>query len=156
MKFTKIASGWIETEDKPTYHGWPTVCCLNDGRLLAVASGGRRQHVCPFGRIHLYESSDGGLTWSKPRILSSGPLDDRDCGVMQAADGSILVNYFTSVAFTRYPDKLAEWHDSMTAISLDTLAREHGFWMLRSVDRGLSWSRYMVPVNNVHGPSLLL
>ena len=156
MKFTKIASGWIETEDKPTYHGWPTVCCLNDGRLLAVASGGRRQHVCPFGRIHLYESSDGGLTWSKPRILSSGPLDDRDCGVMQAADGSILINYFTSTAFTRYPDKFAEWHDSMTAINLDTLAREHGFWMLRSTDGGRTWSRkYRVPVNNVHGPNLL-
>ena len=72
-------------------------------------------------------------------ILSSGPLDDRDCGVMQASDGSILVNYFTSTAFTRYPDKFAQWHDVMTAINLDTLAREHGFWMLRSTDHGLTW-----------------
>ena len=99
MKFTKIASGWIETEDKPTYHGWPTVCRLKSGRLLAAASGGRIGHVCPFGRSYCYASDDGGLTWSKPQILSSGPLDDRDCGLAEAADGSVLLNYITAIGY---------------------------------------------------------
>ena len=42
------------------------------------------------------------------------------------------------------------------SISLDTLKREHGFFMLRSTDQGKTWSpKYSVPVNNVHGPVLL-
>ena len=156
MNFTRIASGWIETEDKPTYHGWPTICCLNDGRLLAVASGGREAHICPYGRVYCYESADGGLTWSQPRILTSGPLDDRDAGIVQAGDGSVLVNYFTSTAFIRIPEKRERWQKVLSSITLDTLVREHGFWMLRSTDGGRTWSeKYRVPVNNVHGPNLL-
>ena len=183
MKIERIASGWIETEKTMTYHGWPTMCKLPNGDLMAVASGGRESHVCPFGRIYCYRSTDGGLTWSEPQILSAGPLDDRDCGVSVAADGSILINYFTSTAFTTlakyfayrndpvlWPEKQQEmlrechhliefsdgWLEKMKEINLDTLFREHGFWMLRSTDNGHTWSKkYAVPVNNVHGPTLL-
>ena len=183
MKIERIADGWIETEKSMTYHGWPTLCKLPNGDLLAVASGGRESHVCPFGRIYCYRSTDGGLTWSEPQILSSGPLDDRDCGVTVAADGSILINYFTSTAFTTlakyfayrddpvlWPEKQQEmlrechhlidfsdgWMEKMREINLDVLSREHGFWMMRSADNGRTWSeKYAVPVNNVHGPTLL-
>ena len=30
--------------------GWPTVAKLRDGKLMAVASGFRVRHVCPFGK----------------------------------------------------------------------------------------------------------
>ena len=44
----------------------------------------------------------------------------------------------------------------MREINLDVLSREHGFWMMRSADNGRTWSeKYAVPVNNVHGPTLL-
>ncbi|MBQ4107360.1 MAG: exo-alpha-sialidase [Lentisphaeria bacterium] len=158
MKFTKLATGWITTESKPTYHGWPTLCVLSDGRLLAAASGGRERHICPFGRVYLYESCDGGCTWSEPRILTQGPLDDRDCGIVEAADGSILINYFTSIAFTREVANGVppSWQPAMDSITLETLRKEHGFWMIRSTDGGKTWSeKYAVPVNNVHGPTLL-
>ena len=156
MNLTKLASGWIETEDRPTYHGWPTLCRTSDGRLLAAVSGGRERHICPFGRVYLYESTDGGLTWSAPRILSKGPLDDRDCGIVEAGDGSLLINYFTSIAFTRETNMPESWKEPMNSITLETLRREHGFWMMRSTDGGRTWSeKYAVPVNNVHGPTLL-
>lgn len=183
MKIEKLASGRIETESPLTYHGWPTLCKLPNGDLLAVASGGRESHLCPFGRIYCYRSSDGGLSWSAPQRLSAGPLDDRDCGVTVAGDGSLLLNYFTSTAFTMLheyilgrndPEKWPElqkkmlrefhhsieisdaWCDKMREINLDVMAREHGFWMRRSTDNGKTWcEKYAVPVNNVHGPTLL-
>ena len=158
MKIEKLFDGWINTENKPTYHGWPTLI-NSGGTLMAVCSGGRKQHVCPFGRVYLYTSSDGAITWSKPAILSSGPLDDRDAGLAVAADGSILMNYFTSICFadiykdSEVPD---DWREIEKSITLDTLLHEHGFWMMRSVDQGKTWSdKYPVPVNNVHGPALL-
>ena len=32
------------------YIGWPTVCRAPNGDLLAVFSGDRDEHVCPFGK----------------------------------------------------------------------------------------------------------
>ena len=154
MNFTKIASGWIETEDKPTYHGWPTLCRLKSGRLLAAASGGREMHVCPFGRAYCYASDDGGLTWRKPQILSQGPLDERDCGLVEAADGSVLLHYVTSIGFAQFPKRPAHWSRLLKEITLDTLEREHGIWLRRSTDGGRTWGeKYRAPVFNVHGPT---
>ena len=159
MRMHKIAEGWIETESPLTYHGWPTLCHVGGGRLLAVCSGGRERHVCPFGRVYLYESSDGGVTWSAPRILSHGPLDDRDAGIVMAADGSLIVNWFTGISFLDHygADDLPEnWRRAEEAVKLSELRRELGFFMIRSVDGGRTWSEKMpAPVNNVHGPTLL-
>jgi len=33
------------------YFGWPSVTRLQDNSLLAVASGFRIAHVCPFGKV---------------------------------------------------------------------------------------------------------
>ena len=94
MNIQKIFSGTIDLNQ--TYHGWPTVAITKTGELLAVCSGNRVAHVCPFGRTFFYRSSDGGKTWTGPEVLSKGPLDDRDAGICIAADGSVLMNYFTS------------------------------------------------------------
>ena len=58
------------------YHGWPTLTKRSNGELLLVYSGGRESHVCPFGRVELMRSKDEGKTWSFPRTLIDGPLDD--------------------------------------------------------------------------------
>lgn len=44
------------------YHGWPTVARGRSGELFVACSGGRENHVCPFGRVEWIRSSDGGLT----------------------------------------------------------------------------------------------
>ena len=90
MKIEKIRTGIIEHS---TYHGWPTVTRTKDNKLIAVCSGNRQKHVCPYGRVWMYVSSDNGVSWQGPQALSSGPLDDRDAGICQAADGSLLVLY---------------------------------------------------------------
>lgn len=151
MAIEKIHSGWIKHR---TYHGWPTLLRTADNRLMAVCSGNRKMHVCPYGRVWMYISEDEGKTWKKTRALSSGPLDDRDAGICQAADGSLLVNYFTSI-LTYFRPKCLSKEKRLRAekITLVTLRREHGFWMRRSTDGGVSWGpKYRTPVYSPHGP----
>ena len=155
MDIEKISSGFLD--GFPSYHGWPTVIRTNDNRLMAVCSGNRQKHVCPFGRVWMYVSVDEGKSWTGPQVLSSGPLDDRDAGICQAQDGSLLVNYFTSTASIFCSPKLSrQWREVAEKINLLTLKKEHGFWMRRSVDGGKTWSKkYRTPVYSPHGPVLL-
>ena len=79
------------------YHGWPTLARRADGQLLLVCSGGREAHVCPFGRVELMRSDDDGQSWTWPRVLMDGAIDDRDAGVLETDQGTILVTTFTSL-----------------------------------------------------------
>ena len=87
------------------YCSWPTVTRLNDGELLAVYSGNREWHICPYGRVELMRSSDDGQSWSGPRVVIDTILDDRDAGICQTKDGTLLVTWFTSTAWF---DRLAK------------------------------------------------
>lgn len=149
----------------PYYCGWPTLARTKAGRLLLVCSGGRESHVCPFGRVELIISDDGGQTWSEPQILMDSPIDDRDAGVVEAADGSLLVTTFTSLAYEdRWENELSKldtpqarrWRGVQMRTTPAERKRLLGTWMLRSRDRGLTWSApYSVPVNSPHGPAPL-
>lgn len=153
IRIEKLYSGILSKKDG--YSGWPTMIRLANGDLLVVCSGKREAHICPFGRVQLYRSTDEGHTWSEPRELSCGPLDDRDAGICQAADGTLLLNYFTNIlALSGDPEKMPEeWKRKTTEITLETLSREHGFWMRRSPDSGYTWGeKYLIPVNSPHGP----
>ena len=158
INFTRNFTVSVSPAGSPYYHGWPTVANMGNGVLAAVCSGFRECHICPFGRVTLFRSTDGGKNWDEGTKLSNGPLDDRDAGITLAADGSWLVNYFTSthgISIGKLDEMPESWKAVAEKITLSDLNREHGFWMLRSADRGLTWNKYMVPVNNVHGPSLL-
>jgi len=156
----------------PLYHGWPTLARRANGELLLVFSGGRESHVCPFGRVELMRSHDNGKTWNWPQVVYDGPIDDRDAGVLETPQGSILVTTFTSLAYAdglekalkipagnpaAWPDlKLREWTAVHDRISPEQRQMELGNWMLRSTDGGVNWSsRYRVPVNSPHGPVAL-
>ncbi len=155
----------------PAYHGWSTVSRAASGELFLVFSGGREAHVCPFGRVELMRSSDDGQTWSWPRVLYDGPIDDRDAGICVTGRGSLLVTTFTSLA---YEDVLAKadsqknrgqpwpasravaWQAVQARMSAAQRRQELGTWMLRSEDGGTAWSScYRVPVNSPHGPTAL-
>ena len=82
-----------------SYHGWPTITRTKTGELLVVSSAGREHHICPFGEVQLIRSNDNGQTWSEPEIIVNGPLDDRDAGILQTSKGTVLVNWFTSLAW---------------------------------------------------------
>lgn len=143
------------------YHGWPTLAKRNNGELVLVWSGGREAHVCPFGRVDWMRSADEGKTWTWPRTLLDGPSDDRDAGIVETADGSLLATTFTSVAWESAFAKADNWDEARKQRWKAAAARltpeerqsELGTWMIRSTDGGITWSeRYRVPVNSPHGP----
>lgn len=155
------------------YHGWPTLTRRKNGQLLVVCSGGREQHVCPFGRVDLQRSDDDGETWTFPRTVYDGPIDDRDAGVLETAKGSILVTTFTSLAYVSYvmnkelakplgskgawsQERRDQWLAVHNRITEKERNAELGQWMIRSTDGGITWSeRYSSIVNSPHGPNQL-
>lgn len=146
------------------YSGWPTLARQRSGRLMLVWSGGREAHVCPFGRVEWMTSDNGGETWTWPRVLLDSAIDDRDAGVLETVQGSILVTTFSSLAFqpgltqaeadASWPaDKLHRWRAARDRLTPEQRQAELGTWMLRSTDGGISWSApYRVPINSPHGP----
>ena len=146
------------------YHGWPTVALRRNGEMLLVYSGGREAHVCPFGRVELIRSRDGGRTWSWPEVLMDSPIDDRDAGVLETPKGSILVTTFTSLAYEPVLAKSGDWpadkRERWEAVNRRATQEQRkallGTWMLRSTDGGMTWSApFRVPLNSPHGPVAL-
>ena len=151
------------------YCGWPTLTRRADGQLWVVWSGGREQHVCPFGRVDAMRSDDDGKNWTWPRTLLDGAIDDRDAGILETADGTLLVTTFTSLAYVDYhlkkairdkdtkqgwpDDRLDRWLAAHDRLNENQRQQELGQWMIRSTDGGVTWSeRYSSIVNSPHGP----
>ena len=181
-----VESTGIISKDRDIFSGWPTVINTNRGDLLAVYSGGREGHVCPFGRVELKISKDNGKTWSDPEVIANTPMDDRDAGVVETDKGTLLVTWFTSTAYVDRildrPDRTADWpqekldswkeaRDKMTSANcsypeirkfMERIEQEGNAplypptqWMIRSEDRGKSWSDpYHVPLMSPNGPKL--
>lgn len=143
------------------YIGWPSVARLANGDLMAVFSGDRDAHVCPYGKVQMVRSRDGGETWSAPRTIANGLMDDRDAGIVQMPDGEIVVTFFTSDYWTR-PEILAKHPDyvrHLGKIDRSLPQADVGDYLIRSRDNGATWSRpEKLDANYTqtpHGPILL-
>lgn len=165
----KVLETKIISLDPDHYHGWPTLARRKNGQLLLVCSGGREEHICPFGRVELIVSNDNGATWGWPRVLLDGDSDDRDAGVLVTSRGTLLVTTFTSLAYERalqtaekkkpgepgaWPaERLQLWQAAHNRLTAEQRQAELGQWMIRSTDGGVTWSpRYASVVNSPHGP----
>lgn len=150
------------------YHGWPTLSLLKNGEMVLAWSGGREGHVCPFGQVHYMRSSDGGESWCWPRVILDSGLDDRDAGILETTNGTLLVTTFSSLAYEPIfqralasgdwdSAKIARWQAAHSRLESKTRNLELGQWMIRSEDGGKSWSRkYNSIVNSPHGPIQLM
>lgn len=135
------------------YHGWPTLTRRRNGELLVVCSGGREQHVCPFGRVDLQRSHDKGESWTYPRTILDSPIDDRDAGILETSQGTLLVTTFTSLAYVPQLAGNPGWLAAHKRLSEAERKAELGEWMIRSTDGGITWSeRFPTIVNSPHGP----
>lgn len=143
------------------YNGWSTLARRRNGELLLAVSGGREAHVCPFGRVELMRSPDGGKTWAWPQVLIDGPTDDRDAGVLETSGGALLVTTFTSVAWEERVNPDGDWPEERVkrwqAVGLRCSKEERAGLlkqaMIRSTDGGLTWTTpYDSNVNSPHGP----
>lgn len=141
----------------PSFSGWPTLTRRSNGELLAVYSGSREAHVCPFGRVELIRSTDDGLTWSHPQVLLDTPIDDRDAGILETPKGTLLVTTFTSLVYQKQKNyETPRWLAMERGTTQQQRESLLGAYMLRSTDGGLTWSHpYRVPVNSPHGPIAL-
>jgi len=152
------------------FHGWPTIERLANGNLMVVYSGGREDHVDPFGRIEAMISRDEGKTWSWPRVIMDSATDDRDGGLLETNKGTLLVAFFTSIAYQKHlaaPERRinkifgddAAAHIKRSQMADARLLPENqkddvGYWMIRSTDGGMTWSRRLaMPCYSPHGPT---
>lgn len=156
---TSVEITTITPDEERYYHGWPTVARLSNGQLMVVWSGGRDAHVCPFGRVESMTSSDNGVTWSWPRVILDSPIDDRDAGILETARGTLLLSTFGSIGYRkdgrleRYGQQPENWKRATRGVSDDVAINLAGAKLMRSVDRGLTWSPPQdMPVNSPHGP----
>lgn len=142
---------------------WPSAARLPDGRLMAVCSGFRMAHVCPFGKTVACYSSDDGLTWSPPSVILDTPLDDRDAGIAVSGDRVVVTSFNNSRAFQR---RIAERDHTPAERALigaycDMVSDEEeeaylGSTFVVSNDGGTTFGKVSrVPVSSPHGPCVL-
>lgn len=158
----RILSTRVVCRQPGRYIGWPTITKTRAGELLVVFSGDRDAHFCPWGKTQVVRSADGGLTWSDPATMNNTPLDDRDAGIIETAQGTLLVSWFTALGFTDHYH--IEWQDlpewmwhcwNRHAEKLGPRTRQEwlGSWVRRSTDGGAAWEDPIrVGVSAPHGP----
>lgn len=63
----EIISTRVICKQPGRYIGWPSVAKTRDGELLAVFSGDRDEHVCPWGKTQMVRSRDNGRNGARRR-----------------------------------------------------------------------------------------
>lgn len=131
----EIVESKIICEEKGRYIGWPTICRTQKGKLLVAFSGDRDQHVCPWGKSQIVSSEDEGKTWSAPVTINNSPLDDRDTGLVETPQGTLVLTWFTSVAYEKRPEYTRTAEKATPELRRQWL----GYWTRRSTDGGVTW-----------------
>ena len=148
--WTKTISG-----ESDRYCGWPSVCAVGGGEIAVVFSGDRNSHVCPWGKVRMVRSKDGGETWSASVTLCNGVLDDRDAGLLRLANGDLALFWFTSVHYYEhdyYKKHNPDYIRHFEKLDRNTVYRDLGSFSRRSTDGGRTWeAQVRLPTSAPHG-----
>jgi hypothetical protein len=153
-----IVAEAVVSQEEGRYQGWPSIAKLPNGRLMVVYSGDRDWHVCPWGKIRMVLSDDSGQTWSEPTTIANTPLDDRDVGILVTKEGTLLVTWFTSLAFMDqrsqfYERRYAQYADHGEKLTAEIKQQWLGSFAIRSEDGGETWGEPLrIPFHTPHGP----
>ncbi len=138
------------------YFGWPSVAKLKDGTIVAAASGFRATHICACGKSVLFTSKDNGETWDAGQIINDSVADDRDTGLLELADGRLLLTWFASDIRVYINEKNRKYYEPTFPV-LETLDEKEiaanigSFIRFRNPDG--TWSkRQQVLASAPHGP----
>lgn len=163
MKITIKDSGLISkpNDGKFNFNAWPSIINVRKGLMLAAWSGERNAHICPFGKVTVARSYDGGHSWEPPYTAMETPLDDRDAGLC-AYKGKIYLTSFNNSRKTQRRYMKEEKRDEKTRAFyegyLDIIDDEEekrylGSLISVSTDEGKTFSPpETLPITSPHGP----
>lgn len=150
---------------KANYFAWPSIARLQNGRIAAVASGYRYEHICPFGKAVIAYSEDECESFGIPACVIDTPLDDRDAGITPFGEaGVIMTSFNNAVSFQRTINRQRGDTEKRPATKafvsayLDTVTPEEeekylGSEFCFSNDGGVTFGPlYKSPVTSPHGP----
>lgn len=155
------------------YCAWPSSCIDENGVIYAVSAAFRTSHACPFGKLAMYISRDGGLTWSHPIVMVDTFCEEMDAGICYMGKGRIILTYSSKPGDFNYFEYYNRLKDTIWGSdgSLDGTLRAAlvdcydlippemlvgGAYAMVSEDYGFSWSEPVkIPIMNVLGATRL-
>lgn len=156
MKTVKIGSPQIvmsNPESRHNYFGWPTVARLQNGKIAVVASGFRRRHVCPFGKVVISYSEDEGESYTLPAPVIDTVLDDRDGGIAPFGKNHVIVTSFNNTIEYQRGTESAYDQGYLDLITPEEEKHALGAEFRISNDCGVTFGKiFKSPVTSPHGP----
>lgn len=139
---------------KNRHHAFPGIARLPNGDLAAVFREGEA-HVCPYGRICIVYSKDGGRNWSAPVAVADTASDERDPSIQTLPDGRILLTYTAWNSWMFYDDTRTGYPGESAYIEQAGPENFGGTHYAFSEDGGIGWGAPLpVPAFSPHGPAV--
>ena len=161
MKIELIGKTFVVMDNPDSLHNyfaWPSVTRLQNGKIAAVASGYRVQHICAFGKAVISYSEDEGETFTRPAPVIDTPLDDRDAGILPFGEKNVVMTSFNnSRRFQRkeWWGVPQEYKNAYLDLVTDEQEEKYLAATFRfSRDCGVTWEKeiHHSPVTSPHGP----
>ncbi len=139
---------------KGRHLAFPGVAKLPGGDLAAVFREGEA-HVCPYGRICIVYSKDGGRNWSAPVAVADTETDERDPSIQTLSDGRVLLTHGGWNSWMFYGNTAGEFPQETAYIRQAGPEKFGGSHYLFSDDGGRTFGRPVkVPGFAPHGPAV--
>lgn len=137
---------------KNRHHAFPGAAKLPNGDLAVVFREGEA-HVCPYGRICIVFSKDGGKNWSAPVAIADTASDERDPSIHTLPDGRVLVTFGGWNSWMFYANTADQFAQETAYIRQAGPEKFGGSRYMFSRDNGQSWETPIrVPGFSPHGP----